>query len=99
MSLVATLTALLMSWAAALVFARSMTLFLKQVVRQGGLPFDERAPKVKARRPEREVGKPAWRPRAKRRPPAEDALAPFFELCRKGAEEGRRKWKEALGEG
>jgi addiction module RelB/DinJ family antitoxin len=77
----------------------AVTLFLKQVVRQGGLPFDERAPKVKARRPEREVGNPKWRPRAKKRPPEEDALAPFLERCRKGAEEGRRKWKEALGEG
>jgi addiction module RelB/DinJ family antitoxin len=52
----------------------AITLFLKKVVRQGGLPFDAGARNVKARKAQRATGPPAQR--ARRRPLAEDPLLP-----------------------
>ena len=60
---------------------------MKQVVLQGGLPFDAGAPNVKARDAEREAAPPAQR--ALRRPLAEDPLAPFILACRKAAQAHR----------
>jgi addiction module RelB/DinJ family antitoxin len=62
----------------------AVALFLKQVVRQNGLPFDAGAANVEAREAEREAAPPAQR--ALRRPLAEDPLAPFFLACRKAAQ-------------
>ena len=52
----------------------AITLFLKKVVRQGGLPFDAGARNVKARKAERPTGPPAQR--ARRLPGAEGRLPP-----------------------
>ena len=50
----------------------AITLFLKQVVRQGGLPLGVSAPNVKARRVEPEVGNPTQWARKRRRSRAEN---------------------------
>jgi DNA-damage-inducible protein J len=52
----------------------AITLFLKKVVRQGGLPFDAGARNVTARKAERATGPPAQR--ARRLPGAEGRLPP-----------------------
>jgi len=52
----------------------AITLLLKKVVRQGGLPFDEGARNVQARKAQRATGPPAQR--APRLPGAEGRLPP-----------------------
>jgi addiction module RelB/DinJ family antitoxin len=52
----------------------AITLFLKKVVRQGGLPFDAGARNVTARKAERATGPPAQR--ARRLPGPEGRLPP-----------------------
>ena len=63
----------------------AVTLFLKQVVLHGGLPFDAGAANVKARRAQHEPGNPAPCARTRRRPLAEDPLAESIRLWRKFA--------------
>jgi addiction module RelB/DinJ family antitoxin len=60
----------------------AVTLFLRQVMRQGGLPFDPSATAAKARQAPRDAKSPA---RWERRPRAEDPLAASF-----------KAWEEAL---
>jgi addiction module RelB/DinJ family antitoxin len=63
----------------------AVTLFLKQVVLHGGLPFDAGAANVKARRGQHEPENPAPCARTRRRPLAEDPLASSIARWKKNA--------------
>jgi addiction module RelB/DinJ family antitoxin len=65
----------------------AITMFLRQVVLQKGLPFDVRIANAKARPQQRETSNPTPRPEPRIRPREEDPLEPAFEAWEKALRE------------